>query len=1176
MEHEVCLNELDSDLTLVLQDERLSAATMTATARDVKKTPDGFAMLWSGCRANYGINLGRIPEDRGYCFEISITEEFQSLCPKIHCDHQARVGWSTSQVLPRRLGEGPESFALGTTGKKMTNGEEQPYTGEWGLGDTVLCTITSSAVAFWVNGSACGEAFAIPKSFRTRTFFPHILLKNVKVKINFGHGALPNSLSWPKRAPPPPFVFLDVPLRPPPKSPRDAAPEDTVACVHPEFHDKEIAVPITDFVFTAPEVVKSPRSDAADCFELVMLIGLPGAGKTTWVKEEMQTLPEFVNKDYYVLSPSGLIDDMKDMVVPPQANREQQLLSAATRVYERILKRAPKIPRNYVIDQTNVYEKARLLKMKPFKSHERKAVVFLPHPEVLKRWRSEKESRDRNEESRDRKTVPVKAIKTMMANFTLPRATEKFSEVKYESCSPDEAESRVLLYHATGKTKQDQGGSERANVVRAKNHEGDCITDSVRNDDDATAVAISECETREDDGSKTSLGNPEAASLARDGSNVNDTTSEACAPGACPIPSKASAGTGREASDSDDASDSISDGASDSMSDSLASLPSRESPKFPVRPLLLPLHEVSAKSKGLVPTAAPSAGEAPSESERKPTVSGSVDGSSDIPGMKTAAARQVTWEESDEELDIFERKTPTKKPTTAVAAVSAASSDPNPRPAKSKPTIIQLTSKNKRPRPKPIAPAHAAPVLDATLSPSHHRRPDGPVSNVPPSHHRQRDGPPQVRSRENAPKPRVSPTRPSSTANDNGGRIVKKIGNKIVVLKRKVLGPREKERERARTKGPITAVETRKPGSRLTFLTVLSDEDERKPRRNVSPPNSRRSTRSRAEPSRHVYISPKQPKKRGFQVVDVDQEMLLPVSPPPTIDEETQPFVHDEPVYARTRHYAAEPVPHVAPLPVEYDVAYDYGYAYENPYMYPPAPPPQVMTGPYPGADVHRRHRYVEYPRRDHVDVDRAQPRTYTATSRPLPPERSSYDSLYDVPLSPKAYSSHMQDTSYPRSPPRLPPAEDRAPLPDRFSPRRRHFARSRSRSPPYDVGYNRLSPRPHNGSRLRSPSPPLSPPRKYRRFDREFSPGGYTTRRDRSPYRLDSPDRRRRSYSPRPESFRFSPIRERSFHDRYPSPISPEHRNYEKRFEPSPEHRNYEKRFEPSPEHRNYEKRFE
>ena len=125
-------------------------------------------------------------------------------------------------------------------------------------------------------------------------------------------------------------------------------------------------------------------SDPKNC-ELKMMVGLPASGKTTWAENCVKENPE---KRYVLLGTNLALDQMRvcfcfqrlwlvvltvpfilllnilvscGLVQVPELKRKQingkgfdPLWDRATGIYNTLLSQAAKIPRNYIIDQTNV------------------------------------------------------------------------------------------------------------------------------------------------------------------------------------------------------------------------------------------------------------------------------------------------------------------------------------------------------------------------------------------------------------------------------------------------------------------------------------------------------------------------------------------------------------------------------------------------------------------------------------------------------------------------------------------------------------------------------------------------------------------------------------------------------------------------------------------------------
>lgn len=151
--------------------DRSSAIAITP---DGKKCQSRDQKAWHGCRATKGVKgSGK------YYFEATITDE--GLC---------RVGWSTlGAVLD--LGTDKFGFGFGGTGKKSNNKQFDSYGESFGLHDTIGCwlDLDNWTIGFSKNGTYLGDAFKIPSSFKTSTFYPAVVLKNAEMIFNFGESS---------------------------------------------------------------------------------------------------------------------------------------------------------------------------------------------------------------------------------------------------------------------------------------------------------------------------------------------------------------------------------------------------------------------------------------------------------------------------------------------------------------------------------------------------------------------------------------------------------------------------------------------------------------------------------------------------------------------------------------------------------------------------------------------------------------------------------------------------------------------------------------------------------------------------------------------------------------------------------------------------------------------------
>lgn len=148
-----------------------------------------------------------------------------------------------------------------------------------------------------------------------------------------------------------------------------------------------------------------------------MMVGLPASGKSTWAEKWIKEHP---GKRYVLLGTNMALDQMKVPGLLRKNNygeRFDRLMDRATKIFNTLLSRASKVPRNYILDQTNVYKSARKRKLKPFAFYNKIAVVVFPKPEELK-LRAGKRFQEMGKE------VPPEAVNEMLANFVLPMSKD--------------------------------------------------------------------------------------------------------------------------------------------------------------------------------------------------------------------------------------------------------------------------------------------------------------------------------------------------------------------------------------------------------------------------------------------------------------------------------------------------------------------------------------------------------------------------------------------------------------------------------------------------------------------------------------------------------------------------------------------------------------------------------
>ncbi|KAJ7990129.1 hypothetical protein DPEC_G00297130 [Dallia pectoralis] len=390
----VALDTYNCDLHFKVSRDRYSGYPLTI---------EGFAFLWAGARASYGVTKGKV------CYEMKVCEEIsvKHLPTSEQDPHVVRIGWSLDSC-STQLGEEAFSFGYGGTGKKSSNCKFEDYGEKFGENDVIGCFIDFDAnndqveMAFSKNGVWLGVGFQASKDeLAGRPLFPHVLVKNCAIEFNFGQK------EEPFHRPPEEYGFIQS--------------------VGLEDRSRGTVGP----------------ASKSDC-EILMMVGLPACGKTTWASKHAHSHPE---KKYNILGTNAIMEKMKVMGLRRQKNyagRWDALIQQATQCLNRLIQIAARKKRNYILDQTNVYGSAQRRKMRPFEGFQRKAIVICPTEEDFK----ERTLRQTDEQGKD---VPDHAVLEMKANYVLPEPSDFLEEVTFVELQRDEAEKLVKEYNEEGR-----------------------------------------------------------------------------------------------------------------------------------------------------------------------------------------------------------------------------------------------------------------------------------------------------------------------------------------------------------------------------------------------------------------------------------------------------------------------------------------------------------------------------------------------------------------------------------------------------------------------------------------------------------------------------------------------------------------------------------------------------
>uniref|UniRef100_A0AAG5D106 B30.2/SPRY domain-containing protein n=1 Tax=Anopheles atroparvus TaxID=41427 RepID=A0AAG5D106_ANOAO len=471
----VTLSWYDSDLNLAIDDQDLLSA---------KPLTDGiFGLVWAGVRATRGVLGGKV------FYEVLVADELQPatrspLIPEGEkTTPELRIGWSTGIAGARQLGETDHSYGYASSGKKVVGGNFEEYGVAYGKNDVVGVYLdlesTPCRMEFTVNRVRQGEAFQFTKeSLCEKALFPHVYAKNLSFQVNFGTvvEGFPLLAEAKKETPAPvdekPSTTVSSEEATKEESKDEAAEdatekkEEITSEETPRQESQEADTTMTEptvtesvpfdaeytFLNSLAEnngelVQEGPKGPAArDCCELIMMIGLPGSGKTHWATNYLK---ENATNAFTVLSIDSLLENMKVDAKPREPSNTPQwekIINQLSRNMTRLIEIACKRRRNFIIDQTNVFASEQKRRLKGFGGFKtRRAVAVVPSVEEYKR-------RYELKVAKYGKEVPDTTLNTMKANIFVPSLVQNwYTELLFPELPEAEAQEAIKKLNEEGR-----------------------------------------------------------------------------------------------------------------------------------------------------------------------------------------------------------------------------------------------------------------------------------------------------------------------------------------------------------------------------------------------------------------------------------------------------------------------------------------------------------------------------------------------------------------------------------------------------------------------------------------------------------------------------------------------------------------------------------------------------
>lgn len=433
-----CLDWYDSDISL-----KIDAQTMMI-GEPLKGW--GWSYIWSGARSTYGFATGKVYYEVKILDEIRYSNQEEPTKPISSPLKELRVGWSTNDT-EMMLGREPSSYAYSSKGKTWNQGKCQPYGEEYAIGDIIGCYLDiqndNFSISFTINGNEQGVAYQRPISeLFGKALFPHVCTRSFTFEINLGY-----NINYTQNT------------------------EDTKSISQGEQKEPwSNPLPSYAIAGNAKAVGNFSHIEKREECEMLTIIGLPYAGKTTWANENAKAYPE---KRINVIGMPQLLErsDIEGQSAieyflnqettneaigsfcPPKFGHDER-----RRCIDDWLALASRRLRNVTIDICPTSYTPEYRWNKQFEGMIRKAVIVVPsHESYMTRIEMVKKSEDAKDAriSKSRKWIENNIIDKKLS-FSLPAndANGPFNEVLYVELDESAATALIEKYREEGKEEE--------------------------------------------------------------------------------------------------------------------------------------------------------------------------------------------------------------------------------------------------------------------------------------------------------------------------------------------------------------------------------------------------------------------------------------------------------------------------------------------------------------------------------------------------------------------------------------------------------------------------------------------------------------------------------------------------------------------------------------------------